>query len=105
MKIDVTRIYELSKKENKIIPSIDKRILKMVEELGELAGAQLCKDNSFNKSKSSHPDTLEEGVDALICDLDVLFGSEYSLEQIQEMIDKKVEKWAKKFDLDAESQT
>jgi hypothetical protein len=68
-------------------------LLKTGEELGELNAAHINKLNLANKSASSSPNTLEEAVDVVLCALDYAFKDGATIEQINQMIEKKVLKW------------
>ena len=68
-------------------------LLKIGEELGELNAAHINKLNLANKSASSSPNTLEEAVDVVLCALDYAFKDGSTIEQINQMIEKKVLKW------------
>lgn len=71
-------------------------LIKLTEEVGELASAHLCLNNVPNKSASSKPNVLEEGVDAVICALSYLIRSGFSVEEIQHWIEIKGAKRMKK---------
>jgi hypothetical protein len=74
----------------------EQALLKLVEEVGELSAAFLNETGAPNKSASSEPNVLEEGVDVLMCTFDVLFKRGYTFDQIGEMIAQKNIKWNKK---------
>lgn len=99
MKIDVQAIYNNSKRDGLDSTAA---LLKIGEEQGELFSAHLNKLDLANKSASSEPNTLEEGVDLLMCDVDYLFKEGYTIEQINEEIQKKCIKWESKIIRNAE---
>lgn len=71
-------------------------LLKLGEEHGELVAAHINKLGLANKSKSSSPNTLEEVVDVIMCSVDFAFKDGATVDQLNEMIEKKIEKWKKK---------
>lgn len=93
VKVDAEKIRELSGLED---ISVEQKLLKACEELGELSAAVLASTNSLNASASAEDNVLEEGVDALICVLDVLFASGYEIDEINREIARKNTKWSKK---------
>ena len=72
------------------------RQIKIQEEVGELSSAILNKLNVPNKSSSSQGNVLEEGVDVIMCVLDVLFTFGHTESDIQKMITTKNAKWEEK---------
>jgi len=84
------------------------KILKTQEELGELSQCILKLINSKNVSaskvnsdnKQTQREALEEALDTLLCILDIINHlqqqSNLSDEEVQQILDKKITKWAKK---------
>ena len=101
MKIDLTKILTISRHDR--LTSTD-AILKATEELGELASAHLCKHNVANKSRSSKPNTDEEGCDLIMCGLDYFIKDkvaegktdEQIVEELNAMLHRKTDKWERK---------
>ena len=91
--IDIDQVQTLSAKDN--VPRAYSA-LKLMEEAGELAAAFLATHNTKNKSASADSNVLEEGVDVIMCALDVLFKHGYTQHSIQEMLNQKCDKWDRK---------
>jgi len=83
------------------------KILKLMEETGELSSIWLAYIDSNNKSKSATKQLengkdviMEEALDVLLVTLDLIANLKNKLdltdEQIAEIFNKKVEKWDKK---------
>lgn len=84
------------------VSSLDKEctkeasLIKAMEEFGELSAAFLNSNEYPNKSKSSLPNVLEEGVDTIMCLFDLLYKSGYSDENISNILEVKLNKWENK---------
>ena len=85
---------------NLVPPQLDSfRILKMQEELGELAAAHLKVCGSPLASASAQANELEEAVDLLILVVDYL--NSWPANMVDPVIEAKVRKWGVKFGLPA----
>ena len=97
--ITTSKIIELSDREH---ISNTYRVIKLMEESGELAAAFLHEERAENRSASqadNDPDaTLEEGADTLIATLDILYALGYDDHQINTQIATKTAKWKRKVD-------
>lgn len=91
--IDLERIIDLSK--NDIVAG-HFRLIKAYEEMGELSSAYLKLINSPNASVRAETNICEEGVDTILCITDLLFSMGVEIADIQAMMIKKNEKWARK---------
>jgi NTP pyrophosphatase (non-canonical NTP hydrolase) len=94
-----SEISRLNLKDGK---TIEQRLLKLLEELGELSQALLsskkvigCEYKGITKNE-----VLEESVDVLICSISMLFESaietDADINQINDLIITKIEKWKEK---------
>jgi len=96
---DLIETSELSKKHNTPLANI---ILKLSEEVGELAQAYLKYSGSVNASKSgwdTKTDLIEEAQDVLLVIIDILnkvIDSDQEMEVFQEFLEKKNKKWRSK---------
>lgn len=89
-------IREISKRDNK---SIQRRLIKLMEEVGELATEINLLDGDFHKKRTKeelHNNIIEEGVDSLICAVDILVKQGATEEEIVSIIKRKCAKWAQK---------
>lgn len=103
--LELDKVHSLSQQ---YVATHFERLIKAQEELGELSAAVLNKHQSVNRSFSSENNVLEEGVDTLLCILDLVFTYGYSTDNIQEMIDLKSKKWEQKLlqrELEREAQS
>lgn len=93
-----TRIGEVNKIDN---ATSERLVLKAVEELGEYAET-LHWESGYKKTDKSKKeikeDQLQEGVDVIICILASLDKQGNSYKDIKKMFNKKITKWAKKYD-------
>jgi hypothetical protein len=94
MNLNVGEIFEISKMDG---VSIDRALIKLGEEVGELNAAHLVFTDSPNKSKSADGNVLEEGTDIVMCALDYLQKAGFSVEDVNAMIARKCPKWKAKF--------
>jgi predicted GTPase len=94
MKINVDEIYQISAVDG---ITLDRSLIKLGEEVGELNAAHLAFVGSPNKSKSSDANILEEGTDVLMCDLDYLFKAGFTVDDINDKLIEKCAKWKAKF--------
>jgi len=96
---DLIETSELSKKHNTPLANI---ILKLSEEVGELAQAYLKYSGSVNASKSgwdTKTDLIEEAQDVLLVIIDILnkvIESDQEMKVFQEFLEKKNKKWRSK---------
>lgn len=91
MHIDLSLIKELSLKEPK---SILERFLKLSEECGELAEEILIERKASGfQHKSSTDGILGESVDVLLVAFSIFFKNGGSIEELNELIEKKAAKW------------
>ena len=74
------------------------RALKLQEETGEVAAAVLCAVDAGNKSASATNNVAEEVVDVIINGFDILYALGVSDNQIQELLDAKLDKWKRKLE-------
>jgi hypothetical protein len=101
MMIDLSRIIKIARHDG--LTSTD-AILKATEELGELASSHLCKHNISNKSRSSKPNTDEEGCDLIMCGFDYFIKDKVAegktdteiVAELNAMLTKKTDKWERK---------
>ena len=85
--------------------NLQNKTLKAMEELGEFSRVLLKLSGSVNSTAgidNTNPDELlEESIDVYLCVVDIInhIAEEYGYtnSQIQDIIDKKVAKWEKKF--------
>jgi NTP pyrophosphatase (non-canonical NTP hydrolase) len=92
------RICEVNKIDN---ATPERLTLKAVEELGEYAETIHWETGYKKTSKSKKEikdDQLQEGVDVIICILASLDKQGNSYSDIKKMFDKKITKWAKKYE-------
>tara|TARA_B100000745_G_scaffold297290_2_gene244018 strand:- start:5316 stop:5645 length:330 start_codon:yes stop_codon:yes gene_type:complete len=80
------------------------RFVKLSEEVGEANAAYLCRQGVPNRSGSSDPNVEEEVVDAMINCLDILFRCGMTVPEIQNMLNRKCQKWADKMKYDARTE-
>lgn len=71
-------------------------LIKLGEEYGELCSAHLNEADLANKSASSSPNTDEEAVDIILCAVDYLAKKGRTVEEINEIINVKSNKWFNK---------
>jgi len=98
---DIEKAKRLSKKDNKL--SIELKVLKINEEVGELTQAALayvkapnCSSSKRNRSdKTNREEVLEEGCDVINSTMNLLFNV-FTDKEIAEMFNKKLQKWAGK---------
>jgi hypothetical protein len=93
--------YRIQYLDNKNERQFEKKIIKTMEELGELAAVYLEKDGyKLVKEKRSQKEInehqLEEGCDVLIQSFSLLAHMGYSLDQITEMCEYKCDVWENK---------
>jgi NTP pyrophosphatase (non-canonical NTP hydrolase) len=93
--------YRIQYLDNKNERQFEKKIIKTMEELGELAAVYLEKDGyKLVKEKRTQDEInkhqLEEGCDVLIQAFSLLAHMGYSLDQITEMCEYKCDVWETK---------
>lgn len=97
-------IIETSEKSKNFSTPLENRILKLVEEVGELSQAYLKYAWSVNASKSwgdTKEHLIEEAQDVLLVIMDILnqiIETEEDQKKLIEMLDKKNKKWLSKLD-------
>jgi hypothetical protein len=100
--INLTEIfYRIQYLDSKNEREFQKKIIKTMEELGELSAVYLEQDGYKLVSKKRSPEEidkhkLEEGCDVLIQSLSLLAHMGYSLKQISEMCEYKCNVWEEK---------
>lgn len=94
--LDTTIVQALSSSDT---ISTELRLLKLIEEVGELSAAYLAEIQAPNRSSSAEANTLEEGTDVLVNILDVLYSLGHTDASINNMINLKTRKWARKIAL------
>jgi len=89
----------------RVMEIFDRRMLKLGEEYGEACQAFLSISSESNSKKKSWADVREELVDVLVVTLDLLchqmpdekdMTAEEKLASITKVLDRKLDKWAKK---------
>lgn len=93
--------YRIQYLDNKNEREFQKKIIKTMEELGELAAVYLEEDGYKLVEEKRTPEELdkhklEEGCDVLIQAFSLLAHMGYSLSQITEMCDHKCDVWEQK---------
>ena len=98
--------YELLERlsETDKVVDLPMKMIKLQEEVGELAQAFLAHNKSKNASKSAQSentrlDILEEACDVLNVTIDIINAYAFTDEESKEMFDKKLRKWLSKTDL------
>jgi hypothetical protein len=91
--IPLQEIQELS---NADTSSVLASVVKLQEEVGELSASVLNALDERNQSASSDNNVDEEVIDTLMCALDVYFKCGYSIEDLEPMFRKKLQKWRSK---------
>lgn len=87
------KIKKLSIKERKNIMA---RAVKLSEECGEVAEAVLAKHEPSASYKSLEKDAiLEETCDVILVALSIAYGSGYTTEDIEKILEQKNNKWEK----------
>lgn len=73
------------------------RVLKATEELGELAEAVLARNMGYATTHKfmSREKILEECADLLLCTLSVAYHEQFSDDEINDMLKRKSDKWAR----------
>lgn len=86
-------IRHLSKQDRK---TLSQKALKTCEEVGELAKVVLPFDNAFATTHrfTERERILEEAVDTVLCALSVAYDLDFTNDEIEEMVERKSEKWA-----------
>lgn len=86
-------IRHLSKQDRK---SLSQKALKACEEVGELARVVLPFENAYATTHrfTEREAILEEAVDTVLCALSVAYDLNFSDEDVEEMFNRKAEKWA-----------
>lgn len=77
--------------------TLSQKALKLTEEIGELARVILPYDGAYgtNHRFAEPDDILEESMDSILCCLSIAYHLGYTHDDIDAMIMKKAEKWAK----------
>lgn len=95
--------YELLERLSEADKAVDlpMKMIKLQEEVGELAQAFLAHNKSKNASKSAQSgntrlDILEECSDVLNVTIDILNAHAFTDEEVKEMFDRKLQKWLSK---------
>lgn len=76
--------------------TLDKKVIKLLEEAGEFAAAYLMRCGSKGTKKTFEEITdnvLEEGVDVSLVILSVLFRHGFTIEELTEKLQQKMNKW------------
>lgn len=99
--IDYERLEKLSLGNTDIGISLERKMMKLYEEGGEMAQAMLKYLGSENVSASTDGKdakalVLEEGCDVLNVLLDIFNAMEFTTEECRAMFDKKLDKWESK---------
>lgn len=97
----IQRCLLLSKRIAKRRRTIDRRMLKFGEEVGEFYAASLIYDGGKGSrlgkaGKRRH--LLEEGCDVLIVLLSILFLHGFKISEISKMMNEKMDKWERRLD-------
>ena len=92
------RCSEIALKENEKhgTENIVRKVIKLSEETGEFAAAYLMKVGSKGTKKTPEQiedNFLEEGCDVTLVILSILIRSGYTLDQIAEKLQTKMDKW------------
>lgn len=87
-------IRHLSKEDQK---TLSQKVLKLFEEGGELAKVALPYDGAYatNHRFVEREKILEECIDSVLCALSVAYHLDFTDEEIDEMFNRKAEKWAR----------
>lgn len=89
---------------NRSVSELSRRIIKLAEEIGELSEAYLSVSSETNYKNKTWSDVREEATDAIIVALDVFLTDmpedknksfEDKVHLLNEIINRKVEKWIK----------
>jgi len=97
--MNIEKIKVLSYKETQLGVSLLQRAGKLSEEQGELWQEILAYTGCINRSKSAagtREAVVEETVDVMINCLDILFAMGVCEEELQEVLDRKTNKWEAK---------
>lgn len=95
------KIYE-SNREDRNLSNIERRMMKLIEEIGESFQAYLSVTSEENLKDKTWYDFREELIDSLIILTDILYTSlpsdvlntkEYIEDKCEEIADKKLKKW------------
>lgn len=93
------RCLEIAKEEHKGgKKTLDKKAIKLLEESGEFAAAYLMHVGSKGTKKSAEAvrdNLLEEGIDIMLVISSILMRFDFSIDEIAEMFEKKMDKWEK----------
>lgn len=115
LKSDVTRLFNIKDvmlRLTALTPkSLPARMLKLTNELGELAGAvDILEENAgtkYRNAKDPVGDVLEEALDVLIVDLSLIiqFAQDrgFTIHQVLDVAERKLAKWEHVLELDDES--
>ena len=97
------KILEKVKKARELDPrksmTVSDKLVKLQEEVGEISAAhlkQLGYKPSKNSIKSIRDNKKEEYADALIVIYDLILADGFTFEEVEEELDKGVEKWYNK---------
>lgn len=87
-------IRHLSKEDQK---TLSQKVLKIFEEGGELASFALPFDSAYatNHRFVERENILEEAVDTVLCAMSVAYHLDFTDEEIEQMMERKAEKWAR----------
>lgn len=103
MKLD--KIIERIRNSDTTFKNLDRKMIKLSEEVGELAEAYLGITSDWNFKNKTEDDFKEEAVDVLLVIFDILLTqtplektlSNYEIDdKILKIIDKKMKKWEKR---------
>ena len=97
LKKEYKRVKEITKKENRKVYISDK-VTKLIEEIGEYSAVHLEEIGYKHVKEKRTPDairlhSLEELCDMQIMVLDLFAHHKFKSDEIQEMINKKLDKW------------
>jgi NTP pyrophosphatase (non-canonical NTP hydrolase) len=93
--MDLENIKRISLKEKK---TLTERMLKLQEELGELAQEILINQNAsgFAHKKSGQDGIIGESIDVILVALSIYFIAGGDINTLNEKLDKKCQKWQEK---------
>ena len=101
--MNTQRIIEISDKVRELCSdTVSDKLIKLQEELGEASSEHLAVIGTNNKSKSAvgtKEARLEELIDVLITTVDLINNCKVDGVNTDDIIDRKLAKWAAKFDL------
>jgi NTP pyrophosphatase (non-canonical NTP hydrolase) len=107
MSNELKKIADLN--EEREVYTLDRRIMKISEEAGELAEAYLSVTSINNSKDKNWMDVMEEAVDVAIVAMDVaLYRPEHARDEpfaihyrrVENMFEKKLKKWKEKLEND-----